>query len=221
MTILDRLFIGLLSFGLLCLLFTVFFIFSLFSNKRKTKQLEKRRRPKNKKKRIRLKREIRSLKKTQKRLLVWSILAFILAAGGIGGGAYARYYQLTNLTKEDSNTIVQSYFLTEEIQENFNQLENGGSSEKVQAALRDRSALLVSYGNRNISIGMSEEGTKLLVKYTSMMRETGTNLYSASVAQLENPEMLEGYKSDMEKLVKQQQKVFDYFKINESSIKKK
>ncbi|WP_086348683.1 hypothetical protein [Candidatus Enterococcus clewellii] len=221
MTILDRLFIGLLSFGFLCLLFTVFFIFSFFSNKRKTKQLEKRRRPKNKKKRIRLKKELRLLKKTQKKLLVWSVLVFLLSAGAIGGGVYARYYQLTNLTKEDSNTIVQSYFLTEEIQENFNQLENGGNTEKIQSVLRDRSALLVSYGNRNISIGMSEEGTKLLVKYTSMMRESGTNLYSASVAQLDNPELREGYKSDMEKLVKQQQKVFDYFKISESSIKKK
>lgn len=73
---------------------------------------------------------------------------------------YARYYQLTNLTTEDAKVVVQGYLLTEEIEGKLITAKEGGSVEKVQPQLYDVSSLLVSYSNRQISNGLSVEGTR-------------------------------------------------------------
>lgn len=208
-----------LSVGLLSCLLSCFLVWRFWLARRKFRGL-KTIRTKNKRRR-QLAKEKKQLSKQKRRLLIGWIGCLFLAGGTIGGAFYARHYQQTNLREEDSNAIVQSYFLTDEIQENLETLTNGGSVETILPKLRELSALLVSYGNHPLSPAMSEEGTKMLVRYMSQMRQIGTNLHDANAAQLSNPEIIEGYKQDIEKMIQQRKKIFSYFRVNESALNQK
>lgn len=220
MSVLDWLFIGLLSSGFVSILVLLFVSIRFFSIQRTLKLLN-RKRPKNKQKKRQLKKKKYQLQKQKRIFFRWLLLLSIFGIVTICAALYVRYYQSTNLSAEDSNTIVQSYFVTEEINTNLNDIENGGSIEKIQPKLRDVSSLLVSYGNRNLAPGMSEEGTSLLIRYKAMMKEIGMNIYALSNEDLANPQMISDYQKDLEKLTQSRKKVFDYFKINEVALKQK
>lgn len=220
MSVLDWLFIGLLSSGFVSILVLLFVSTRLFSIKRTLNMLN-RKRPKTKQKRRWLKKKKYRLQKQNRFFLRWLLLLAIFGIVTICGALYARYYQSTNLTAEDSNMIVQSYFVTEEVNTNLKDIESGGSIDKIQPKLRDVSSLLVSYGNRNLAQGMSEEGTSLLIRYKAMMKELGTNIYALSSEDLANAQLVSDYQKDLEKLTQSRKKVFDYFKINELALKQK
>ncbi|WP_430603013.1 hypothetical protein IGJ02_000348 [Enterococcus sp. DIV0724b] len=220
MSVLDWLFIGLLSSGFVSILVLLFVSTRLFSIKRTLNMLN-RKRPKTKQKRRWLKKKKYRLQKQNRFFLRWLLLLAIFGIVTICGALYARYYQSTNLTAEDSNMIVQSYFVTEEVNTNLKDIERGGSIDKIQPKLRDVSSLLVSYGNLNLAQGMSEEGTSLLIRYKAMMKELGTNIYALSSEDLANAQLVSDYQKDLEKLTQSRKKVFDYFKINELALKQK
>ncbi|OJG91519.1 hypothetical protein RV15_GL000605 [Enterococcus silesiacus] len=180
-----------------------------------------RKRPKTKQKRRGLKKKKYRLQKQKRIFLSWLLFLAIFGIVTISGAVYARYYQSTNLTAEDSNMIVQSYFVTEEVNTNLKDIESGGSIDKIQPKLREVSSLLVSYGNRNLAQGMTEEGTSLLIRYKAMMKEIGTNIYALSSEDLTNAQLNSNYQKDLEKLTQSRKKVFDYFKINELALKQK
>lgn len=220
MSVLDWLFIGLLSSGIVSSLALLFASTRFFSIKRTLKFLN-RKRPRTKQKRRQLKKKKYQLQKQKRFFFRWLLFLAIFGIIAVCAAMYARYYQSTNLTAEDSNTIVQSYFITEEVNENLKDIENGSSIEKIQPKLREVSSLLVSYGNRNLAQGMSEEGTSLLIRYKAMMKEVGTNIYALSSEDLTDPQLISAYKKDLEKLTQSRKKVFAYFKINELALKQK
>ena len=220
MGVLDGLFIGLLSSGFVCILIGLFLSFQFFSTQWSIKILNSKR-PKNKQKRLRLKQKKQQLKKQKKYFFRWMLCLLILGIVIIGSAIYVRYYQATTLTAEDSETIVQSYFIEEEVITNLKDIENGDNVEKIQPKLKDVSSLMVSYGNRNLSPGMSEEGTFLLIRYQAMMKEIGTNIHALSEEDLANNQLISDYQVDLEKLARKRKSVFDYFKINEVALQQK
>lgn len=80
---------------------------------------------------------------------------------------------------------------------------------------------MVTYGNRPVSVGLSEEGSKLLTRYYVSMKDVGMNLSTLTQEQLANKEILESYLKDISKIKERQKAVFTYFKVNESALKQK
>ncbi|MFD2305193.1 hypothetical protein [Enterococcus termitis] len=221
MVLLDWFFIGLLSFAMLCFLFVIFCLFYFFTIKKELKKNQWKRRPKNKVKRKRWVRERRLLVSRQKRYFRQALVFLVVMVLSAGSAAYARYYQLTNLTAEDAKVVVQGYLLTEDLEQKLVTITEGGSIEKVYPQFQEVSSLLVTYGNRPVSAGLSTEGAKLLTRYYVSMKYVGMNLSTLSQEQLGQEEVVAGYLKDINKIKERQKEVFTYFKVNESALKQK
>lgn len=221
MVLLDWFFIGLLSFAMLCLLLSIFFLFYFFSLRKELNKKKWRKGPKNKVKRKQWLRARGKLDKRRKRYRTNVILFLFMMMISAGSAFYARYYQLTNLTSEDAKVVVQGYILTEDLKEQIIIIKEGGSVEKVYPQFQEITALLVTYGNRPVSGGLSEEGAKLLTRYFVSMKNAGLNLSTLSEEQLGKQETLDGYLKDIEKINQRQKAVFKYFSVNESALKQK
>ncbi|MGX7148298.1 hypothetical protein [Enterococcus ureasiticus] len=221
MGLLDWFFIGLLSFAILCFLLLLFCLFYFFSIKKELKKKQWRKRPKNKRKRKKWLYARKSLEKRQKRYGFHFLLLLIVMFISAGSAFYARYYQLTNLTSEDAKVVVQGYLLTEDLEGKMVTIKEGGSVEKVYPQFQEVSSLLVSYGNRPVSGGLSSEGAKLLTRYYVSMKNVGLNLSTLSQEQLTKQETIDGYLKDIKKINERQKAVFKYFKVNESALKQK
>ncbi|MGX7193134.1 hypothetical protein ACWODH_06790 [Enterococcus moraviensis] len=189
-----------------------------------SKELKKRKwrkRPKNKVKRkhwIKARKQLENRRKRFNRISVISLLLVVIMSGS---AFYSRYYQMTHLTADDAKGVVQGYFMTEDIEKKLETMRDGGSIEKEYPAYQEISSLLVTYSNRSVSDGLSEEGKRLLTRYNVGMKNLGMNLHSLSEQQLENKETIDGYLKDIQKMKKQQKEVFKYFRVNESALKRK
>lgn len=188
-------------------------------NRKKVQLLEKKR-PKNKIKRKKWRRHYLQLKKKQGNRLKTAILLFIFAIMCSGAAGYSRYYQMTNLNKQDGDIIIQTYFLVDAIEEELKKIENGADSQKSQEKLQNMISLLVSYSSNTPSASLSFKGQKLLKRYYVSSKELGVNLNSQSTGALTKEKSSE-YLSDIEKIKQQQQTVFKTFDVNQSALKQK
>ncbi|OTN89911.1 hypothetical protein A5819_002409 [Enterococcus sp. 7E2_DIV0204] len=221
MSLLDWFFIGQLSFATLSFLFIFFFFFYSLSIRKELKKAKWQKRPKNKAKRKRWIKERKQLEKRRKQFdrNIFIFLLFVIIASG--SAFYSRYYQMTHLTAEDAKGVVQGYFMSEDIEKKLETMRDGGSIEKEYQAYLEISSLIVTYSNRSVSDGLSEEGKRLLTRYNVSMKNLGMNLHSLSEQQLENKETIDGYLKDIQKMKQQQKEVFKYFRVNESALKRK
>ncbi len=161
------------------------------------------------------------LEKQRKRYGINVFIFLVVMLISAGSAFYARYYQLTNLTSDDAKVVVQGYLLTEDLEKKMMTIKEGGSVEKVYPQFQEVSSLLVSYGNRPVSGGLSTEGAKLLTRYYVSMKNIGLNLTTLSQEQLTEQETINGYLKDLKKINERQKAVFNYFKVNESALKQK
>ncbi|WP_375178720.1 hypothetical protein [Enterococcus rotai] len=221
MVLLDWFFIGLLSFAMLCSLLLLFYLFYFFSIQKELKKKQWHKRPKNKVKRKKWLRTRKMLEKQRKRYGINVFIFLVVMLISAGSAFYARYYQLTNLTSDDAKVVVQGYLLTEDLEKKMMTIKEGGSVEKVYPQFQEVSSLLVSYGNRPVSGGLSTEGAKLLTRYYVSMKNIGLNLTTLSQEQLTEQETINGYLKDLKKINERQKAVFNYFKVNESALKQK
>lgn len=220
MSFLDWSFVALISSAFLFVFFASFSFFLSFSTKKKLSNYQQAS-PKNKRKRKRFLVKQRRLEKQgrhQRNLGVLFIICMLLTGGS---GFYSRYYQMTNLEAGDSEALVQSYYLIEEIEVQLTNLKNGTNPEKSINNIREVSSRLASYGARRPYQGLTEEGQKVLTRHFSLMKDLGVNLAAQSVESLGNPETMESYVNDVTKLKDSQKKVFKEFKVNESALKQK
>lgn len=220
MTVLDWLFVGGISISLLCLIIGVFFIILVFKLMNEYTTLGKKK-PKNKGKKKRWVRTRRKIKKKKGSYLKRGISLLIVAVLFCSGGIYARYYQMTNLTSKDSNIIVQSHFINEEIEKSLTGIQNGADVGKTREKLRELSSLLTTYGTTSPSGSLSQEGQRLMKRYYVQLRDLGVNIYSLSVEQLSEPEKVATYIEDLKRIKQTQKKVFKQFSVNEAALKQK
>lgn len=219
MSMLDWLFIGLLSSAILFLLFMVLTGLGAFLTGRNLKQLKKKR-SRNKKKRKKLKRAIRQLQDKRKRQWGNVFLLLILAIGLGGGAFYARYYQGTTLNERDSDGIVQGYYLVEEISGQLDSIDSAESTTKVVSNIKELSGRLASYGSRRASARLTTENQSLLNKQYTYMKELGININGQADSFLDDEEKLTEFKEDLKRTQEHQQKVLNQFRIDENSLKK-
>lgn len=221
MSVLEWVFVGSLSLAFLTFLLSIVCIILFFSVNSQLKKM-KQKRPKNKNKKKRWLKMRRQLDKKKKKYLGRTVMLLVITVLSVASGAYVRYYQMTNLTTEDGNTLIQSYFLTDEVEKSLVNLQNGADPEKTKKTLDDRTSLLASYGtNAGPSNGLSKEGQKLLVRYYARIRDFSINTYSLSSEQLSDPETVSSYLDTLNQIKSIQKKIFKQFSVNEAALKQK
>ncbi|MET3563325.1 hypothetical protein ABID30_002418 [Enterococcus rotai] len=181
----------------------------------------KKKRPKKKIIKKRWMRAKRLLEKKKKQQRVRGFVLIILSILFLVSGFYTRYYEMTNLSSSDGNIIVQSYFVTDEVNKNLNNLQNGSNVEDTKKKLMELSSLLASYGSSTPSNSLSKKGQQTLNRYYVQIRDYGTNLYSLTALQLNNQETISKYLDDMTRINQSQKKLFKEFSINEAALKQK
>lgn len=220
MTILDWVFIGLLSTAILSGIFTLLNMLFFFRNKKELQKIKKQR-IKNKRKRKKRTIRVRVLEKKRRGQLRNAILLLLFTGIFVSSAFYSRYYQSTHLGERDSEAIVQGYYLLTMLDEQMSQINESDNPEKLRKNIYDLSARLASYGARTADPRLTEEGESKINRLYSNMKELGLNLTNQSLEQLQQAEILEGYLADVEKTKQNQKLVFDYFKVNESALKQK
>lgn len=223
MSVLDWSFVSLLAAALLFLFFGVLALILFFRTRGKWKQLQNKRPPKNKKKRKRLQRmrqRLENQKKRQRnRMIVFLSFSVVLSSGAF----YTRYYQQNHLQGQDSEILVQSYYILEDLTEQLNELEKGETPEKSRKNINDLSGRLASYGTKKSSFGLTEENQKRLNRYFLSLRELGVNLsgQTSKTNVLPTVDAIQGYKADVEKAQSSQTEIFKHFNVNEAALKQK
>lgn len=149
------------------------------------------------------------------------IILVVLSALSISGGMYARYYQMTNLSSADSNIIVQSYFITDEVEKSLISLQSGADLGKTREKLLELASLLASYGSSTPENGLSKEGQQVMTRYYVQLRDYGVNIYSLTEEQLSQEDKVTMYIEDLKRIKKTQKKLFEQFSINEAALKQK
>lgn len=220
MSVLDMTFVGLVSLGVLLLLFTVLSIILGISTSGQLRKL-KRRRPKAKKKRIRWKRACHALAKKRGGHFRTAVIIFLLGILLGGSGFYARHYQLTNLSSPNAAAISKCYYLLDEAEKQFDDLNGGASPEKIAKNLQEISSQLASAASETPYGGMSAEYRLMLNKYFKKNLDLAINLNAQTVQALQNQETRETYKSDIQSVKEQQKKIIEVFEVNEQALQQK
>lgn len=128
---------------------------------------------------------------------------------------------MTNLSSADGNIIVQSYFITDEVEKSLTSLQNGADVDKTREKLLELSSLLASYGSTTPENGLSQKGQQMMNRYYVQLREYGVNIYSLSSEQLSESERITAYLEDLKRIKQTQKKIFKQFSVNESALRQK
>ncbi|MFD2307956.1 hypothetical protein [Enterococcus termitis] len=221
MTTLDWIFASMSVLAILTGLFFVLFLFLTLGTRRKLKSISTKR-PKNKKKRKKIyfmRKRLLAKKKNQRNTMLLFLLCSVLFAGA---GAYAVYYQSTNLTTEDSDSIVQGYYLLQDFDSELEKAGKGSESQtKTDGNLRYLSNAMSSFGSKKASTVNTEEGQLTLNRYYNSMKELGTNATNNYTRFYNNPALVEEYRKDIKKVQQYEKKVIELYKVNESALKNK
>lgn len=217
MSILDGLFIGLVSGTILFFFFGLLFLGVRLKVGKKIKNLE-RLRPKNEKKRRRLMKVLRGRRAKAKKYTRNSLILLTLGLLCLGGSVYSRYYQSTSLSERDSEAIVEGYYLLQQTENQMLSINETDNVEKTRSNLRELSARMASFGTRQADGRINLEGQKLLNRYYSLMKELGLNLNNQSIESLQNLEIYDEYMMDIEKTKEAQGNVIEKFKVNEQAL---
>lgn len=176
---------------------------------------------KNKRKRRRLKRELEEYQeKSSKKLkgFLFSFLGFVLFTGGTG---YAKFYQSTTISEYDIDNIVYGYYLLEQIEQQIIDIDSN-DEKKTSENIHTLAVSLSSFSAKKGSDKGRMEAQILLNQYYSKIGQFGVNISSQNFSELKaNKEKQEEYLGDIEKVKSNQNKVIEYYKIDESSLKSK
>ncbi|WP_211272318.1 hypothetical protein [Enterococcus rivorum] len=156
----------------------------------------------------------------KKKKLRQVFICLLCCSVSTGTAFYLRYYQATNLGARDSEAVAQGYYLINKIEEQLDADVNEEDTSRVQKNIYELSAKLSSFGTTTADGALSKQGQILLNRFYVNMKELGLNLSNHSSAVLESEELYTNYKEDIKKTRNNQKKVFDYFKLNESSFEK-
>ncbi len=204
---------------LLCMLICVFLVEFILTKKEIT-SLENNK-PNDRKKRRGWRRELRILenkKHNKLKYMLFSLLGALLIGGASG---YAKYYQSTTISDVDTDNIVYSYYLLDQMEQEIKDIDNK-SDQKSFANIHTLAVSISSFSSKKGSDRSVEEAQLLLNKYYAQVGQLGVNLSSENVNELKkDKEKQTGYLDDITRVRGTQKKVLAYYKIDEASLKEK
>lgn len=220
MTVLDRLFIGGASIVIVLLLLMVYFLIQSIRTRQKLKKLPtKKGKNKKRNKQIFLKRN--QLKKDKKKQLRGGMTAFIFACLLTGGISYLSYYQSMNLSSNDSDIVVKSYYLLRDFEQEITTAKDkGDDEEKVQQNIRYLATSMASQGIKKASIINTEEGQLILNRYYNSVKQLGMNASTQTKNFYGNTKLVDDFLADIQKVASYEKEAFDYYKVNQSALEK-
>lgn len=177
--------------------------------------------PKNRKKKKRWKKELNfeENKKSKKlRVFLFSFLGTLLVGGGT---AYAKYYQATVISDQDTDNIVYSYYLLEQIEDQIKNIDKS-NDKKTSDNIHNLAVSISSFASKKGSDRSKKDAQILLNQYYARVGQFGVNISSQDFDELKkDKEKQADYLDDIKNVKKTQKKVIQYYKIDESSLKEK
>lgn len=201
-------------------LFLFFFSQSLVTGNRLKKMGGVSRR--NKKKYRRLKEERSLLNERKISQIKIGMISLVLGVSCGLGGLYMKHYIATNMSSEDTETVVNGYYLIRDFEEQIELAGEGTEDQdKLSRNIKYLANTMASYALYSANPLNSEEGQLGLNRYYKSIQELGIN-HSVTYNQFYgNPEAVEETKKDIEKIKKTEKKVYSYFGIDETALKEK
>ncbi|MHC5372738.1 hypothetical protein ACYSNU_02955 [Enterococcus sp. LJL120] len=218
MAILRWLIIGGLSVAIISALFLCLFLIRLVIHQQKLAKLPQKS-PKAAKKKQRWRKLKKDWRQQRNQTLKWVIISSLIFVVSTTGTTYANYYQSIHLTSEDSRLVVRGYFLLRDFQD---QIEKAATQTEEQVSIekeiRYLSTNLASYGTYAASSLNTVEGQTALNRYYLSLGEIGMNASRQIGEFYPNPDLLEYYSEDIERTQGLEQKVIEYYHVNEASL---
>lgn len=218
MEVLQWIFISGLSLAIITLIFTLYYFCVFVFLQKKTKELPtKKSRSKGLRKRQAQAREL--LFKKRKKTLRNFVISLVTSIGFFAGAFYVTYYQSTNLSKEDSQSLTDSYYYVRDLQQELQKIENGQTNvAESKQAITYIATSLASYSIRTASTLNTVEGQSVLNRYYSSLAELGINVSKQLAQMYEDPTIASEILTDFDKVKRYQKKAIDFYKINESLL---
>lgn len=219
MTVLEWVFIGGLAATFLFFIFSIYYLILFFSAKSKEKKLPKKKQ-KNRKKQKKIKRLQRKLKKQKSSRFRAFIILFLLGIVFLGSSLYVKYYQSLSLSKDDSESIVKSYYLVKDFQGQIENAKNeSDDSDTIKTNIRYLGTTMASYGTKSASPLNTEEGQLALNRYYNSIKQLGVNASINYDKFYGDATLCDEYLEDIKNVEKYEKIVFDYYKVSEADLK--
>lgn len=218
MTVLEIVFTGGVAAAILFFLGMLYFLIKFVRLGSQLRRLPRKKRKNKKKNRQFIKRRQQLLKKKKNSLIL--MLAFLLISGGLAGGtAYFSYYQSMNLSAEDTDLLVNGYYLLSDFEEQLILAgEKGDDEAKLQKNIRYLATVMASYNGKKASGLNTEEGQLTLNRYYNSVKQLGMNASTQAKNFYGNPELVESLKADIARAKEYEAAVFNFYKVNESAL---
>ncbi|MDH6363791.1 hypothetical protein M2139_000628 [Enterococcus sp. PF1-24] len=219
MTILEGLLIGCLAATLLFLLLASYFGFTFFKAQRKLAQIPTEKLPQKKQRK-----QMFFLGKRYTKMKKRSLSGFFIAvvfAGLLGAsGGYIKHYQGLNLSKNDAEEVVKSYYLLRDFEEQIQLASNQTTTiEDSQKNIRYLTTAMASYGTIRASELNTADGQRFLNRYYNAIKELGVNGSANYVQFYEDESLRAEYLQDIEQTKKYEEAVFEFYQVDQAALK--
>lgn len=215
---LEWIYIGTLSIGSLSVIGLCYFIFRLISLRKNLKTLDKSK-PKGKKAKRNKKRQKIALSRKKQSILILFIVSLLSSLIFFGSSAYIRYYQAMNLTPEDSKSIVTSYYLIRDFEDQLNLLKDKKDDQtKLEQNIRQLSTSMASYGTKKANTLNSVDGQLVLNRYYNSVKQLGMNASTQTKNFYGNSELVNQFLKDIQGAKDYEGDVFKYYKVDKAVL---
>lgn len=215
---LEWIYIIALSLGILFVIGVCYFLFRFIFLGKKLKQLSKKR-VKNKKQKREKKEEKKALTKKKHSILILFIVSLVSSILFFSGSAYIKYYQSMNLTQEDSKSIVTSYYLIRDFEDQLKLLRDKKDDQvKLEQNIRQLSTSMASYGTKKASTVNSVDGQLILNRYYNSVKQLGMNASTQTKNFYGNSELVNDFLKDIQGAKDYEGDVFRYYKVDKSVL---
>ncbi|MGX6969581.1 hypothetical protein [Vagococcus bubulae] len=215
---LEWIYIIALSLGILFVIGVCYFLFRFIFLGKKLKQLSKKR-VKNKKQKREKKEEKKALTKKKHSILILFIVSLVSSILFFSGSAYIKYYQSMNLTQEDSKSIVSSYYLIRDFEDQLKLLRDKKDDQvKLEQNIRQLSTSMASYGTKKASTVNSVDGQLILNRYYNSVKQLGMNASTQTKNFYGNSELVNDFLKDIQGAKDYEGDVFRYYKVDKSVL---
>jgi hypothetical protein len=218
LTIVDWIFVIGIALTIVIFLCSIYFLVRIFQVRKQIRRLPVKR-IRNKKKRRAVARKRQQLVKQKNKSLRFFLILFVTA--GLFGGAtgYLSYYQAMNLTTDDSDSVVKSYYLLRDFEQQITiAKEKGDDEEKLQKNIRYLATAMASYGTKTASTNNSQDGQLALNRYYNAVKQIGMNASTQIKNFYGNTSVVDGFLEDIKKVQVYEKAAFTYYKVDESAF---